>query len=79
MDLETIQQALREQGLDGWLFYDFDHRDPIAYRILGLPPGSMAKRRWYYLIPAQGSPTKLVHRIENAQLDSLPGDRKSVV
>lgn len=76
MDLEAIQQALREQSLDGWLFYDFDHRDPIAYRILGLAPGSMAKRRWYYLIPAQGSPKKLVHRIENGQLDSLPGEKR---
>lgn len=76
MRLEAIQQALREQGLDGWLFFDFDHRDPIAYRILGLPPDGLAKRRWYYLIPAQGSPKKLVHRIENRQLDSLPGEKR---
>jgi Xaa-Pro aminopeptidase len=76
MDLEAIQQALREQGLDGWLFYDFDHRDPIAYRILGLAPESLAKRRWYYLIPVQGSPKKLVHRIESGQLDSLPGEKR---
>jgi Xaa-Pro aminopeptidase len=76
MDLEAIQQALREQSLDGWLFYDFDHRDPIAYRILGLPSGRLAKRRWYYLIPAVGSPKKLVHRIENGQLDSLPGEKR---
>jgi Xaa-Pro aminopeptidase len=76
MDLEAIQQALREQALDGWLFYDFDHRDPIAYRILGLAPASLAKRRWYYLIPAQGAPQKLVHRIESEQLDSLPGEKR---
>ena len=76
MDLEAIQKALREQGLDGWLFYDFDHRDPIAYRILGLPQRGIAKRRWYYLIPAEGSPRKLVHRIENGQLDSLPGEKR---
>jgi Xaa-Pro dipeptidase len=36
MNLEQIQTALREQQLDGWLFYDHHHRDPIAYRILGL-------------------------------------------
>lgn len=76
MDLEVIQQALREQGVDGWLFYDFDHRDPIAYRILGLPGNRLAKRRWYYLIPAQGPPKKLVHRIESTQLDSLPGEKR---
>jgi len=76
MDLEAIQRALRDQGLDGWLFYDFDHRDPIAYRILGLDAERFAKRRWYYLIPAQGSPRKLVHRIENGQLDLLPGEKR---
>jgi Xaa-Pro aminopeptidase len=76
MDLEAIQKALQEQGVDGWLFYDFDHRDPIAYRILGLPSERLAKRRWYYLIPAHGSPRKLVHRIESRQLDSLPGEKR---
>jgi Xaa-Pro dipeptidase len=75
MDLEAIQQALQEQALDGWLFYDFDNRDPIAYRVLGLEGKRFAKRRWYYLIPAHGSPRKLVHRIENRQLDALPGEK----
>ena len=37
MHIEAIQDALREQGFDAWLFYDHHHRDPIAYRILGLP------------------------------------------
>jgi Xaa-Pro aminopeptidase len=35
----------------------------------------MAKRRWFYLIPAKGVPRKLVHRIEAGALDSLPGDK----
>ena len=76
MKLEAIQRALQGQGVDGWLFYDFDHRDPIAYRILGLPAERLAKRRWYYLIPAHGLPRKLVHRIESRQLDSLPGEKR---
>ena len=38
MNLDAIQSALRDQHLDGWLFYDHHHRDPIAYRILGLDP-----------------------------------------
>lgn len=76
MELQAIQQALQERGVDGWLFYDFDHRDPIAYRILGMPAERLAKRRWYYLIPACGSPRKLVHRIESRQLDSLPGEKR---
>lgn len=72
-DLKAIQAELRAQKLDGWLFYDHHHRDPIAARILGLGLDGMATRRWFYFVPARGTPGKLVHRIEAAQLDSLPG------
>jgi Xaa-Pro aminopeptidase len=72
MNLDTLQSALRDQHLDGWLFYDHHHRDPIAYRILGLPD-SFVSRRWYYFVPAEGEPRKLVHRIESGKLDPLPG------
>jgi Xaa-Pro dipeptidase len=75
MQLDVIQAALREQGLDAWLFYDHHHRDPIAYSILGLPETAHVTRRWYYLIPAAGEPRKLVHRIESGRLDSLPGSK----
>jgi len=73
-DISAIQKALNEQKLDGWLFYDILHRDAIAYRVLGLEH-AMAKRRWFYMIPAKGAPRKLVHRIEAAALDSLPGEK----
>jgi Xaa-Pro dipeptidase len=73
MDLEKIQTALREQHIDGWLFYDHHHRDPIAYRILGLTDSTIVSRRWYYFIPAEGSPRKLTHRVESGKLASLPG------
>jgi len=76
MDLSAIQHALRERNIDAWLFYDHHHRDPIAYRVLGLPETLMVTRRWYYLIPAKGEPTKLVHKIEAGHLDSLPGAKK---
>ncbi|HEY6765221.1 MAG TPA: Xaa-Pro peptidase family protein [Candidatus Sulfotelmatobacter sp.] len=75
MDLSAIQAALRERNIDAWLFYDHHHRDPIAYRILGLPASLMVTRRWFYLIPARGEPVKLVHKIEAGHLDSLPGSR----
>jgi len=75
MDLEAIQSALRDQHLDGWLFYDHHHRDPIAYRILGLDESSFVSRRWYCFIPATGSPRKLVHRIESGKLDAVPGSK----
>ena len=75
MDLTAIQKALRERNIDAWLFYDHHHRDPIAYRVLGLPHGLMVTRRWFYLIPAKGEPTKLVHKIEAGHLDTLPGTK----
>ena len=36
MNLDAIQAALREQGMDGWLFYDHHQRYPLADKILGL-------------------------------------------
>jgi Xaa-Pro aminopeptidase len=74
LDVPAIQKALRSQKLDGWLFYDILHRDPIAYRVLGLDH-ALAKRRWFYMIPAKGAPRKLVHRVEPGALDSLPGEK----
>ena len=76
MNLSAIQSALRERNIDAWLFYDHHRRDPIAYRVLGLPDNLMVTRRWYYLVPAEGEPTKLVHKIEDGHLDSLPGTKK---
>jgi Xaa-Pro dipeptidase len=76
MDLPAIQAALRDRNIDGWLFYDHHHRDPIAYRVLGLPAHLMVTRRWFYLIPAEGEPVKLVHKIEAGHLDSLPGSKR---
>jgi Xaa-Pro aminopeptidase len=73
MQLENIQQQLRAQKLDGWLFFDHHHRDPLAYRVLGLTPRTPT-RRWYYLIPADGEPRGLVHRIESGVLGGLPGE-----
>jgi Xaa-Pro dipeptidase len=77
MNLDAIQSELRERGLAAWLFYDHHRRDPIAYRILGLPETGLATRRWYYLIPARGTPRKLTHRIEAGALDALPGEAAS--
>ncbi len=75
MQLQEIQQALREEGLDGWLFFDHHIRDPLAYRVLRFQPVRTPTRRWYYLVPAQGEPKGLVHRIESGMLDALPGSK----
>jgi Xaa-Pro dipeptidase len=77
MQLEEIQPALQVEEVDGWLFFDHHRRDPLAYRILGIPDWVGASRRWYYFIPAVGEPRKLVHRIESGNLDSLPGTKQS--
>lgn len=75
MNLALIQEQLRDQKLDGWLLFDHHRRDPIAYRILGLDPKQHITRRWYYMIPAQGEPLGLVHRIEAGMLGDAPGAR----
>jgi Xaa-Pro aminopeptidase len=74
--IETIQKALDEAQLDGWLFYSFRESDPIAANILGTGGGGhIATRRWFYLIPRSGEPTKIVHSIEREVLDHLPGKK----
>ena len=74
--IAAIQQALRDSGLDGWLFYDFRGSDPLAARILKLDPMRHMTRRWYYVIPAQGTPTKILHKIEPHSLDDVPGESR---
>jgi Xaa-Pro dipeptidase len=73
VDISEMQKDLRGAKLDGWLFYDFRGRDPIALRILDLPPG-MRTRRWFYFVPVKGTPKKLVHKIEAGALAAVPGD-----
>src|SRR6185503_16047006 len=78
LDVAAVQQALRDEGLDGWLLYDFQGSNPIATRLAGLAAGKkMTTRRWYYLIPAHGEPRGLVHAIERHNLDGLPGDKRA--
>jgi Xaa-Pro dipeptidase len=73
MQLEQIQQELRRLGLDGWLFFDHHNRDPLGYRVLGFAPPFGPTRRWYYLIPADGEPAGLEHRVEPGMISALPG------
>jgi len=71
--IQRIQSDLQAARLDGWLFYDFRGRDPIAQNILQLPEG-MRTRRWFYFVPSKGTPKKMVHKIETESLAALPGD-----
>ncbi len=73
LSIPAVQAALREEGLDGWLLYDFHGSNPIARRLAGLDNSAKTTRRWYYVIPASGEPQKLVHAIEPHNLDHVPG------
>src|SRR6266705_3489180 len=71
MNLEQIQQALRSEGFDGWLFYDFRKSNPIAYQVLSIPLNSFFSRRWFYFIPVKGTPVALVSAVESHVLHAL--------
>ena len=78
LSIDAVQRALKEDGLDGWLLYDFHGSNPIANRVAGLASSTkLATRRWYYLIPASGAPRGLVHAIERHNLDGLPGEKRA--
>jgi Xaa-Pro aminopeptidase len=73
--IESIQKALQQDKLDGWLFYSFRGSDPISENILRLDHAKFTTRRWFYFVPATGAPQKIVHAIETGTLDDLPGDK----
>lgn len=73
--IRNIQEALREFKIESWLFYDFWKRNEYAQRILEYPKHILNTRRFFYLIPANGEPRKLVHSIERWNLDHLPGEK----
>ncbi len=75
VDVKKIQAALHDHGFDGWLFADFRGNNILARRILEVPDTQKSSRRFYYFIPADGVPKKLVHRIESNALDNLPGTK----
>jgi Xaa-Pro aminopeptidase len=74
-----MQKAIRGEGLDGWLFCNFRHRDRLSDEILGVDPGTTNSRLWIYAVPAQDEPLAILHAIELEGLDSasLPGTRVS--
>src|SRR4051812_36348129 len=78
LNVSDVQAALKADGLDGWLLYDFRGINPIAADITGVArqEGHLATRRWYYLIPSSGEPRALVHEIEPAALAHLPGSTR---
>ncbi len=70
----SIQRHLAENGLDGWLLYDFRGCNPIAGGVLGLPPLS---RRYLVFIPAAGTPVALTHVIEQGPWEGWIGENRT--
>ena len=77
--LSAIQAAIRAEGLDGWLLYDFRGQNPIAQRIVGMPASRGPSRRWACFVPGQGQPRWLVHAIEQGGMRPLAPESRSYV
>jgi Xaa-Pro dipeptidase len=72
--IASVQEALREQDLDGWLLYEFHGINPVAVTLLGL---GKTTRRGFVLIPADGEPVALVHAIESSAWRHWPFERRT--
>jgi Xaa-Pro aminopeptidase len=73
VNLEELQEAIRAEGLDGWLFSNFRHRDRLADGILGIEGRVKNTRPWFYGVPRRGPPLRIVHGVEPEALEGLPG------
>jgi Xaa-Pro aminopeptidase len=73
IDLEQTHALLLEEGLAGWLLYDFKGLNPLACDAVLPEPGGHRTRRWFCYIPADGPPQWLVHAIERGSFSDVPG------
>jgi Xaa-Pro dipeptidase len=76
LDRETvtrIQGELARLGLDAWLLYDFRGLNPVAGGLLGLPAMT---RRYFVLIPREGEPVAITHRIEQQPWTGWIGENR---
>ena len=70
-DRAALGEALAEAGVDGWLLYAFHGLNPVATRILELE--GLNTRRLFVLLPREGEPVAVAHRIELAPVAEFPG------
>ena len=73
--IEKVQTYLKEINIDGWLIYDFRKSNELAHYFLNIPSHAVTTRRFFYWIPKEGEPIRLVHAIESQVLDELPGEK----
>ena len=63
-DRRQLAEGLDAVGADAWLLFDFHGLNPVAGRVLGL--GGMGSRRLFVLLPRDGEPVAVAHKIETA-------------
>lgn len=72
----SVQAALREAGVDGWLLYDFRGINAIAKGLVGIE--GFVSRRWFVWVPVSGTPTVITHVIEQAPWHAWPAGWENV-
>jgi Xaa-Pro aminopeptidase len=72
--LSEYQKFLKDQEIDGWLIYDFHNLNHFAREFLPLEPDVFLTRRYFYFMPAAGTPQMLLHHIERENFVQLPGE-----
>ncbi len=75
--IQEAQTYLKQMHLDGWLLYDFHGNNELARHFLEISKTQMTTRRFFYWIPADGDPIKIVHAIEAHVLDHVPGEKRT--
>lgn len=72
--IADVKRHLKAEAIDGWLLYDFHGLNPLSVEFLSFPENISRTRRFFYWIPKEGDPIKIVHAIEPHVLDHLPGN-----
>ena len=72
--LGALQRALADEGLDGWLLFDFHGVNPIAGGLLRLE--GMVTRRIFAWVPREGRPVAITHAIEQGPWRNWPAGWK---
>ena len=70
-DRTELAQALAAANVDGWLLYAFHGLNPVAARVLEL--SGLNTRRLFVLLPREGEPVAVAHKIELAAVEGFPG------
>ena len=71
IDLVELKKVLVTNRLDGWLLFDFHGLNPVASRVLDR--SGMNTRRLFVLLPREGEPVAVAHKIELQGMEKFPG------